>query len=86
MCYCCGAELAQGIAHAAALFKIRLHFYVRVAAGGIVPFLALTQQIIPIFILAEAAVTVIVKILNAVFKRRLILLCAEAEVRIPYKK
>ena len=86
MCYCCGAELAQGIAHAAALFKIRLHFYVRVAAGGIVPLLVFPQQIVPAFILAKALTAVIVKILNAVFKRRLILLCAEAEVRIPYKK
>ena len=42
--------------------------------------------ILPVRVLAEAAVTVIVKILNAVFKRGLILLRAEAEMCVPYKK
>ena len=85
MCCCCRAELAQGIAHAAALFKIRLHFRVRVAAGGIVPLFAFPQQIIPVRILAEAAVTVIVQILDTAFIGRFIP-PGNAEMSIPNEK
>ena len=80
-----GTELTQGIAHSAAAVKIRLHFDIRVAAGGIVPLLVFPQQIVPAFILAKALTAVIVKILNAFFKGRFIP-PGDREMSVPNEK